>query len=114
MILINLTTALICFAGQCYPALTGNNTPVGTFPTTHALITAPGYGGDVLVIGEITDKPVSIHRVWTGKPAERRVYRLHSTADQRRKISAGCVNVMPDVYNQLIACCAGQDVRIER
>lgn len=112
MITIHLAVAIICFNATCYPALVGDLTPTGQYITTHARITSPGYGGDVLIVGDVSS-PYSIHRVWTGKPQQRRLQRLHGPVKDRKGITGGCINVMPDVYDKLIECCAGQKVEIK-
>ena len=50
----------------------------------------------------------SVHRTWPGRA------RLYSNASvYRRAVTNGCVNVQPEVYDRLLACCAGQVIRIE-
>lgn len=113
MVLVDVTLALICFAGQCHHALIGPNTPTGEYQMVHATTDLPGYGGDVLVFKE-TDKVVyAIHRVYTARPEQRRVQRLASPLpSDRQRITAGCVNVAPEVYEQLLDCCSNQTLRI--
>jgi hypothetical protein len=107
MIVVSLAMASICFTGSCYPALIGDNTPAGTFSLSQQRILDPGYGGDILVYQESREYLWAIHRVYTLNPQERRVERLHSRrADQRRSITNGCINVMPDVYRKLVDCCS--------
>jgi len=65
-----------------------------------------GYGGDVLVFNDRGDSVDAIHRVYTLN-SQRRVERLQSgVTSQRRGITNGCINVMPDVYEKLIDCCS--------
>lgn len=107
MVLVSLAAATICFAGACYPALVGSDTPTGTFDLSRQLINAPGYGGDVLVFKENDRYIWAVHRVYTLNPKEDRLARLRS--DQpllRRAITKGCVNVMPEVYQHLATCCS--------
>jgi hypothetical protein len=107
MVIVNLALASICFSGTCYPALVGSNTPVGTFSLSHHEIRAPGYGGDLLVYQENKKYLWAIHRVYTLNPGEHRVERLAAgRAEQRRAITNGCINVMPEVYQKLVACCS--------
>ncbi|RJF92144.1 murein L,D-transpeptidase [Noviherbaspirillum saxi] len=107
MVVVNLALASICFAGNCFPALVGDNTPAGTFSLSHQQIPDPGYGGDILVYKENRRYLWAIHRVYTLNPAERRMERLKSAqADARRSITNGCINVMPDVYQKLVDCCS--------
>jgi hypothetical protein len=107
MIVVSLAAASICFAGACYPALVGDNTPAGTFTVSRQQVKDPGYGGDVLVYRENARYIWAVHRVYTLNPVENRVARLHSgRAEQRRAITKGCINVMPDVYERLVDCCS--------
>ena len=99
---ILLYSALICFQGHCYPALVGESTPVGTFHVTHKSTDAPGYGGDILVFSEEKDRVFAIHRLWLRNPAQHRSERLASPDPaQRRNVTKGCVNVAPEVYDDL-------------
>lgn len=107
MVVVNLAMASICFSGACFPALVGNNTPVGTFSLSRQEIQAPGYGGDLLVYQENHHYLWAIHRVYTRNPGERRIERLTSNrVEQRRAITNGCINVMPEVYEKLVDCCS--------
>ncbi len=102
-LVVHLAAALLCTAGQCYPALVGPDTPVGTFPLVRRFVRTPGYGGDVLQYAETSRDLFAIHRVWLGKPAERRAERLASPDPaQRRLVTHGCINVMPDVYAAIV------------
>lgn len=107
MVLVDLTLAVICFAGQCHNALVGVDTPVGEFQMNQRLTSQAGYGGDVLQFKETEEAWIGIHRVWTLKPKQRRVERLNSSnpAD-RRNITNGCINVDPKVYEKLRDCCS--------
>lgn len=107
MIVVSLALATICFTGECHPVLVGSNTPAGTFTLTRQAIEEPGYGGDLLVFQESRAHLWAIHRVYTLNPQERRVERLHSShPEQRRAITKGCINVMPEVYRRLVDCCS--------
>jgi hypothetical protein len=107
MIVVSLAAASICFAGTCYPALVGDNTPAGTFTVSLQQVTDPGYGGDLLVYRENTRYIWAIHRVYTLNPAEDRLTRLRSgRVELRRAITKGCINVMPEVYERLVDCCS--------
>ena len=104
--------ASICFSGSCFPVLVGVNTPTGMFPLSQQQIQAAGYGGDILVYKEDQKYLWAIHRVYTLNPKERRVERLASKqVEQRRGITNGCINIMPDVYQKLVECCS-KDVLI--
>lgn len=113
MVVVNLALATICFMGSCYPALVGNNTPVGSFALSRQAISEPGYGGDLLVFHENRQYLWAIHRVYTLNREERRLERLRSDrAEQRRFITKGCINVMPEVYRKLVDCCSGDVLAI--
>lgn len=101
-IVVLLASALLCISDQCYPALVGKDTPVGSFPLVKRMIQTKGYGGDVIQFASTDTGIMAIHRVWLGRPAERRAERLASgDAAQRRFVTNGCINVMPDVYDRL-------------
>lgn len=103
-IVVYLASALLCTAGQCYPALVGHNTPVGTFPLVRRYVAARGYGGDVMQFAETERDLLAIHRVWLGNPREHRAERLASgDPAMRRTVSHGCINVTPEVYDQVVA-----------
>lgn len=99
---LSLSTAMICFAGTCSPALVGKDTPKGTFPLVQRFVQAPGYGGDVLQFKENEQEVFAVHRVWLLRPAQRRAERLASPdAAQRQGVTGGCVNVAPETYEAL-------------
>ncbi|WP_448581342.1 hypothetical protein [Thermaurantiacus sp.] len=99
-----LSAALLCTPAECFPALVGKDTPTGTFALHRRFVNARGFGGDVLQFHETDAHILAIHRVWLGKPSERRLERLQSPDPQaRRNITNGCVNVMPEVYDKLLA-----------
>lgn len=100
--IVMLYSALICFQGHCYHALVGRSTPIGTFSVVHKLTRSPGYGGDILVFDELPDKVYAVHRVWLLQPEQHRAERLDSdNPAMRRNVTMGCVNVSPNVYEQL-------------
>lgn len=103
MITVVLHLALLCYMGKCYPALVGPGTPIGTFQIKHEKTTHRGYGGDILVFKENRTSVWAIHRVWLGRPSEHRLKRLQSNdVALRRSVTNGCINVMPDVYAELV------------
>ncbi len=103
-VVVYLASALLCTAGHCYPALVGNDTPTGTFPLIRRFVAARGYGGDVMQYSETDRDLFAIHRVWLGNPREHRLARLASPDPaQRRTVTHGCINVMPEVYDQIVA-----------
>jgi hypothetical protein len=113
-VVVHVATALICWTNQCAPALVGPKTPVGEFHIQHRRTTAPGYGGDVLAFAEDDQGVYAIHRVWLLRPSQRRLWRLtEGSAQDRKSVSDGCVNVMPEVYEQLLNCCSRSKLLIE-
>lgn len=108
-----LAKAIICFSGQCYPVLVGDNTPTGEFQLQKLYVAHPGYGGDVLKFDEDDKMIYAIHRVWTQKPSERRPERLASPdVKQRIGVTNGCINLTPAVYTKLMNCCSKDKVTI--
>ena len=102
-LIVFLASALLCSADRCYPALVGRDTPVGHFPLVRRFVQAEGYGGDVLQFAATDTDVLAIHRVWLGRPEERRVERLTlGDASERRFVTDGCINVMPDVYDLIL------------
>jgi hypothetical protein len=115
LVVIDLGAAVICFMSACYPALVGINTPKGEFQLTHYETRSNGFGGDILVFlePEDGDNVFAVHRVIDVK-GQNRMSRLTSGNDSDRKpITLGCVNVMPDVYDKLVECCAESKVTIK-
>lgn len=110
---IFLGKALICFQMNCYPMLYGDATPVGTFQIQERRVLSPGYGGDVLQFHDAGDMIFSVHRTWLGSPNQKRVERLESETPTDNKISNGCINIAPEVYEALKDCCTGQSLTIQ-
>jgi len=80
----------------------------------HMRTSQPGYGGDVLKFKETKTEWYAIHRVWLLKPEQRRAERLESNdVNERTHVTAGCVNVAPDVYEKLLDCCSGEELEIQ-
>lgn len=98
---------------RCYPVLIGGDTPRGEFQIQQRLIESPGYGGDVLQFKEEGDFIYAIHRVWLGRPHEKRLERLKNPDPAARRITMGCINVDPMVYEELIDCCSTGTVTIK-
>lgn len=112
-VVVSISKALICFAGQCYPALVGDLTPVGSFDMFERRILAPGYGGDVIQFAQDKDIVFSIHRLWLGNPSQKRERRIKSSDPQDRVgVTNGCVNVQPEVYELLKNCCIDEKLSI--
>lgn len=102
-LVVFLGSALLCLDTQCFPALVGKDTPTGVYALHRRYVQSEGYGGDVLQFMETADEVFAIHRVWLGRPEQRRGQRLaHSQAWQRRQITGGCINVTPEVYERLL------------
>ena len=107
MVVVSLAMASICFAGECHPALVGDNTPAGSFTLSRQAVDFPGYGGDLLVFQENRSYVWAIHRVYTLNREEHREERLRAADPvRRRSVTKGCINVMPDVYSKLVSCCS--------
>jgi hypothetical protein len=107
MVTLFVAKALICFAGTCQPALIGDNTIPGEYTIQRRYVQSEGYGGDVLQYHEDEKIVYAIHRVWLGNPEQRRQERLESgSVDERRGVTKGCINVTPEVYQQLLDCCS--------
>lgn len=103
-ILVHLSSALLCYAGQCHPVLVGRDTPTGTFPVQHAITHDPGYGGDVLAFARAADGGVyAIHRLWVRSPRQHRTEKLADPdPGVRRQVTGGCINLDPAVYEDLV------------
>ena len=99
-IVVDVQSATACIQDECYPVLIGKNTPKGTYGLKLATTTEPHYKGSVLVFKEDTKGTYAIHRVWNGKPSERRNERLKGTVSDRL-ITNGCINVDDETYNKL-------------
>ena len=95
---VYLAKALICIAGECFPALVGASTPIGSFPLIQRVVESEGYGGDVMQFHQEGGDVLAVHRLWLGSPAQRRPQRLASDDPKQRLITNGCINVSPEVY----------------
>lgn len=105
-VFVNLAEATICFTEKCYPVLVGPGTPRGEFQLIHYTTRDPGYGGDILSFKETSDALYAIHRVINVR-GQQRLARLKSkNARDRNRITGGCINVDPMVFNELIQCCS--------
>ncbi|MEO6093287.1 MAG: hypothetical protein ABIT04_00875 [Novosphingobium sp.] len=101
-LVVFLASALLCVGDRCYPALVGRDTPVGHFALHRRHVQQKGYGGDVLQFLETKRDIFAIHRVWLGRPSERRAERLaRGSAAERRWVTNGCINVAPEIYERL-------------
>jgi hypothetical protein len=110
---VDIDSAYVCFDDSCYPALVGRETPKGEFTLTQYSIEDPRYGGDLLVFKVGDEAVYAIHRV-LDVPGQQRLARIHSPYSQHRvMVTNGCVNVTPEVYDKLIACCSKSKVTIK-
>lgn len=106
MVVVSLALATICFLGKCHPVLIGNNTPTGVYALRHLRTDQPGYGGDVIGFKETDDRMYAIHRIWLLNPKQHRQERMKSLYVKDHYISSGCINVEPEVYEELVDCCS--------
>ncbi len=112
-VLVDIAAALICFSSTCYPALVGKDTPAGQFQLTRYNTTAPGYGGNILLFKREGNMLFAVHRV-LDVPGQQRPARLKSSDPAHRvAVTAGCVNVAPEVFDMLIDCCSNSKVVIK-
>ena len=96
-IIVDTQTATACIHDDCYPVLVGKNTPKGTYGLNLSTTPDPLYKGSVLAFKSDSTGTYAIHRVWNGKPSERRNERLKGTVSDRL-ITNGCINVSDDTY----------------
>lgn len=97
--------ALVCLSDQCYPALTGPETPVGEYRLMKRYVTSPGYGKDGLVLQfkETKDAVYAIHRVYElDRKIDRKAALRSPDPAMRRVVSNGCVNVSDDVFDRIL------------
>lgn len=112
-VLVDVAAAVICFASSCHPALVGNDTPRGEYTLAPYTISTPGYGGDLLVFKVEGSSVFAIHRV-LDVPGQQRLARIHIPDPKYRiTITNGCINVEPEVYDQLMDCCSTSKVTIK-
>jgi len=111
-VVVDLSLSVICFLSTCYPALVGKDTPKGEFTLQPFSTEQRGYGGDLLVFKETEHAVFAIHRLIEVQGQDR-VSRINSDIPEMRIITNGCVNVTPQVYDSLSACCAGSRVTIK-
>lgn len=114
MIVVDLLLATICFGTPqvCHPVLIGKDTPRGNYNTTLRLTDQPGYGGDIIQFHETESYVYAIHRTWTLNPKQKREQRLLGPV-KGRTITGGCINVAPEVYENLKNCCINQPILIK-
>lgn len=98
---VSLSAAMLCFQGACSPVLVGKDTPRGVFPLVQRFVSQPGYGGDVRQFKETRDSLFAVHRVWLGRPSEKRMERITGPVAGRRNITGGCINALDATYDAL-------------
>lgn len=112
-VVVHIGAALLCIAQQCHPVLIGKNTPVGEFTMNQRLVSDPLYGGSVMQFDVKNNEVYAIHKLWLGKPKEKRRERIQSEKATDRVITNGCINVTDDVYNELVTNFQGQRLVIQ-
>ena len=111
-VIVNVTTAVICFTGQCYPALVGDKTPLGEYQLSQYRTPIPAYGGTVLAFKETKTVVFAVHQTINVK-GQNRAERLKSNdVNQRTHITNGCINVDPLVYRKLVDCCSKSKISL--
>lgn len=119
LVVVEISLAMLCIFGniedpeaRCYPVLIGGSTPKGEFKLEQRMVESKGYGGDVLQFKEDDHEIYAIHRVWLGRPLEKRAERLKNLDPKIRYITKGCINVDPEVYKELVDCCSTANLTI--
>lgn len=107
-VVVHIGAALLCLAQQCYPVLIGKDTPTGNFTLNLRIVHDPLYGGSVMQFKETETEVYAIHKIWKGRPMERRTERINSSKSKDRTITKGCINVTDSVYNELITNYQGE------
>lgn len=97
MVVVDLSLAVICFLNQCHPVLVGDSTLPGVYELQPRIVLDEVYRGSVLQYDERGDVVYAIHRIIPGRT-------LNSS--ERRRVTAGCINVSDEVYEKLIDCCS--------
>lgn len=100
-VIVHTSKAELCLSDtkQCFPALVGPTTPLGKYDLTLYSTNKKGYGGDILGFKINGPFIFALHRVWLGKPSERRLERIRSNNPAERNMTNGCINVENDVYD---------------
>lgn len=101
VVTVFVAKALICFAGQCHPALVGNSTTPGTYDMSVLYTQQPGYGGDVLMYDTNDTEWMAVHRTYVRDNRRQRERLYLDTSPDQRRVTAGCVNVEPEIYEDL-------------
>lgn len=112
-IIVDISLAIICFAGSCHNVLVGQDTPRGDFVLAPYTIEDPRYGGDLLVFNQDSTGVYAIHRI-IEVDGQQRAARINSPYPEHRiTITAGCVNVTPEVFDLLMNCCSTSKLTIK-
>jgi hypothetical protein len=99
IVTVKKSLAVICFLGQCYPALVGEDTPTGSFSLNKRMVLSDGYDGNVLQFHSEGSKIFAIHRPYKNDKIDRQ--KLLFTLFSNRYITKGCINVDETVYAKL-------------
>lgn len=111
VLILSLSLATLCADQTCHPVLVGASTPVGEFTLTHYSVDVPGYGGDVLGFAVRNGRLLAVHRVLPS-PSDHRAGRLSARTSMRKDVTDGCVNVSPDVYDELVRTYEGSTLKV--
>lgn len=95
-----IAKAMICFAQQCHPALVGPDTIPGEYDMSVLYTQQAGYGGDVLVYDQNETEWYAVHRTYD-RDRRRDRSLLYDREAEYRQVTSGCVNVQPEVYENL-------------
>ena len=97
MLILYLSTMLLCLGIECWPALAGVDTIPGNYPLTLMPVDEPEYKGSVIAYKETDTAIYSIHRTYPGRE------KMYTLPDEKRRfITNGCINVEPYVYERLV------------
>jgi hypothetical protein len=77
-------------------------TPAGVFPSK---ITPSRDYGSMMEFKRSADgtAAIAVHRVYLGDPAEKRMDRLNTDTPADNRVSYGCINVLPEFYDGVLA-----------
>lgn len=97
-VVVYLAQALICFAGQCYPALVGTETPQGVFPlVAYEFVEGPIPRG----LGFAQDELGRVYAVHTPAHGNKRRTALLASGGAIA-VTQGCVNIAEATFKQLV------------
>lgn len=101
IVTVKKSLAVICFLGQCYPALVGEATPNGEYTLNKRKVVSEGYGGDVLQFYTNNEYVYAIHRPYSLDKKRDRDKMLMQSPSSQRTMTKGCINVQSSVYDIL-------------